>query len=126
MVMLGAFALIALVLAAAGVYGVMAHLVAMRTGEIAIRMTLGATPRKLLRETIREGVIVAAVGLLAGFAASLALVEVLRAVAFGVEPLDPVTYAGVAVVLGAATVLACWVPARRAMRVDPAVAMRQA
>ena len=126
MVLLGSFAFVALVLAAAGVYGVMAHLVAMRRGEIAIRMTLGATPRIVLGQTIREGLIVAAAGLAVGFAGSAALVGVLRSVAFGVQPLDPLTYVTVAVVLGAATVLACWVPARRAMRVDPAGVMRGA
>ena len=124
MVLLGAFAAVALILAAAGVYGVMAHLVAMRRGEIAIRMTLGATPRTVLGQTIREGLIVAAAGLAIGFAASAALIEVLRSVAFGIRPLDPLTYAGVAAVLGVATILACWVPARRAMRVDPAGVIR--
>jgi putative ABC transport system permease protein len=107
------------------VYGVMAHLVAMRTGEIAIRMTLGATPSAVLRDTVKEGLAVAAAGITVGFGASVLMIEVLRTVAFGVRPLDPVTYVGVAIALVAATVLACWVPARRAMRVDPAVAMRQ-
>jgi putative ABC transport system permease protein len=126
MVLLGAFAFVALALSAAGVYGVMAHLVAMRRGEIAIRMTLGATPRTVLSETIREGLVVALAGLAAGFAGSFALAGVLRTLAFGVQPLDPLTYATVALVLVMATVLACWIPARRAMRVNPAGVIRGA
>jgi predicted permease len=125
-VLLGSFALVALALAVVGVYGVMAHVMAMRTGEIAIRMTLGAAPRTVLASVMKEGLVVAAGGLAAGFAASLALVEVLRTVTFGIEPLDPLTYGGVALVLAVSTLAACWVPARRAMRVDPAVALRQA
>jgi ABC-type antimicrobial peptide transport system permease subunit len=104
----------------------MAHLVAMRRGEIAIRMTLGATPRTVLGQTVREGLMVSAAGLGIGFAASAALVGVLRSLAYGIRPLDPLTYAVVAAVLGVATILACWVPARRAMRVDPAGVIRGA
>ena len=125
-VLLGSFAVVALLLAVVGVYGVMAHVMAMRTAEIAVRMTLGAAPGTVLTSMLREGLVVAVGGLAAGFAASLGLVEVLRTVTFGIEPLDPLTYGGVALVLTVSTLAACWVPARRAMRIDPALALRQA
>jgi putative ABC transport system permease protein len=125
-VLLGSFAVVALVLAVVGVYGVMAHVMAMRTGEIAVRMTLGAAPGDVLTSVMREGLAVAVGGLATGFAASLALLEVLRTVAFGIEPLDLVTYGAVGLVLTTSTLAACWVPARRAMRVDPAVSLRRA
>jgi putative ABC transport system permease protein len=99
---------------------------AMRTNEIALRMTLGATPATVLTSVFKEGLAVAVAGLAAGFAGSLALLEVLRSVTFGIEPLDPLTYASVAVVLTLSTAAACWIPAVRAMRLDPATTLRQA
>ena len=125
-ILLGSFALVALLLAVAGVYGVMTQVMAMRTNEIALRMTLGATPATVLTSVFKEGLAVAVAGLVAGFGGSLALLEVMRSVTFGIEPLDPLTYAAVAVVLTLSTAAACWIPAVRAMRLDPATTLRQA
>jgi ABC-type antimicrobial peptide transport system permease subunit len=124
MMLLACFAVLALVLAAAGIYGVMAHLVALRTPEIGVRLTLGARPAAVMRQVLGEGALQAAIGLAIGLAASLAVMRGLQSILFGVEPTDPVTLLGVAIALMAVAVLAVAVPAIRAMRVDPVVALR--
>jgi putative ABC transport system permease protein len=124
MILLATFGVLALVLSAAGIFGVTAHLVALRTAEIGVRMTLGAHPRDLMRLVIREGTVQACIGLTIGLAGAVALMQWFRAMLFGVGPADPLTLAGVAVILLATTLLACLVPARRAMRVDPVQALR--
>ena len=125
MSLLGVFAVLALALAAAGIYGVMAHLVSLRTPEIGIRLTLGARPGAVMRQILREGAIQAAIGLVIGLGASLAVMRGLRTILFGVEPTDPLTLLSVGVSLMIVALLAVAVPAWRAMRVDPVTALRQ-
>jgi predicted permease len=124
MVVLGIFSLLALVLAAAGIYGVMAHLVALRTPEIGVRMTLGAQPADVVRLVLKEGVMQAAIGLAIGLGAAMVLMRWFRTMLYEVSPTDPATLAGVSVLLLGTAVLACVIPARRAMRVDPVTALR--
>lgn len=124
MVLLASFAVLALVLAAAGIYGVMAHLVAQRAPEIGVRLTLGATPSTVMRQVLGEGVMQAAIGLAIGLGASLALMRSLRSILFGIEPTDVVTLSAVAVGLMVVALLAVAVPALRAMRVNPISVLR--
>jgi predicted permease len=124
MLLLSVFGVLALVLSAAGIYGVMSHMVALRTSEIGIRMTLGAQPSSVMALILKEGVTQASVGLLVGITAGVFVMRAFRAMLYGVQPADPVTVVGVAVLLFATATLACLVPARRAMRVDPVQAMR--
>jgi putative ABC transport system permease protein len=124
MVLLGLFASVALLLAAAGLYGVMAHLVALRTAEIGIRMTLGASPASVLGLVVREGLLQTAAGLAIGLTAAALMMRGFATMLYGVSPADPVTLGGVAVALMLTAVVACLVPARRAMRVDPVSALR--
>jgi putative ABC transport system permease protein len=125
MTLLACFAILALVLAAAGIYGVMAHLVSLRTPEIGVRLTLGADPGGVMRQILGEGAAQAAIGLIIGLIASLALMRGLRTILFGIEPTDPLTLIAVAGSLMLVAVLAVTVPALRAMRVDPVTALRQ-
>jgi putative ABC transport system permease protein len=124
MSLLAGFGVLALLLAAVGIYGVMSYTVAQRTSEIGIRMALGAQTSDMLRLVTRDGVLQAGVGLLAGLAASVALTRILASQLFAVSALDPFTFASVAVVLIVVAMAACYIPARRAMRVDPVVALR--
>jgi Acidobacterial duplicated orphan permease len=124
MLLLGAFALCALVLAAIGIYGVMAYVVGQRTHEIGVRMALGARGTQVLHEVVARGMRPAVVGLVLGLAGALALTGVLSKLLYGVSATDPLTFVGVAIVLGAVALLANWIPARRAARVDPAIALR--
>ena len=123
--LLAIFGFLALVLAAAGIYGVMTHLVALRSNEIGVRMTLGARPADVMRMIIREGAIQAGAGLAVGLGAGVLLMNVFRSTLYQVSPADPITVASVGLILFATALAACYVPARRAMRVDPAVALRQ-
>jgi putative ABC transport system permease protein len=125
LVLMGVFAALALVLAAAGIYGVMSHLVALRAGEIGVRMSLGADARSILALILREGVAQAIAGLAIGMAGGIALMYSLRAWLYSVSAFDPATLTSVAVILLSTAVLACAAPARRATRVDPVVALRQ-
>ncbi len=123
-ILLGLFAFVALTLAVTGIYGVMSFAVAQRTREIGIRIALGADRRRVLSLILREGGLLAVVGAGLGLAAALASTRVLRGMLFGVTTTDPWTYAAMIVVLAAAALMASWLPARRAARVDPMVAIR--
>jgi putative ABC transport system permease protein len=122
--LLGAFTVPALLLAALGIYGVIAYLVAQRTGEIAIRLALGSTPGDVGRLVLRDGLRLALIGVAIGLAGALALARLLRSELFGVSGLDPVTLVGASVVLVGVAAAAIWVPARRATRVSPMEALR--
>lgn len=122
--LLGIFAALALVLAMVGIYGVMSFSVEQRTNEIGIRMTLGAQRADVLRLVLRQGMMIAVIGVALGIAGALATSGMLKSLLFGVRPSDPATLAGVAIVLVACVLAACYIPARRAMRVDPIVALR--
>jgi len=122
--LLGIFAALALVLAAAGIFGVISYWASQRTREIGIRVALGAESHDVLRLVLGQGMRLAGVGILIGLAGGLALSRYLGSLLFGVTSHDPLTFAGVTLVLGGVSALACWVPARRAASVDPMVALR--
>jgi putative ABC transport system permease protein len=122
--LLSIFAAIALLLAAVGIYGVMAYSVQQRTQEIGIRMTLGASPENVRRMVVRQGMVLAGIGVVIGVAGGLALTRVMRSLLYGVKPWDPVMFALTAILLAVVALLACYMPARRASRVNPLVALR--
>ena len=123
-VLMATLAAAGLLLAALGLYGVLAYTVGQRTGEIGLRLALGARPRDVLRMVVREGVGLVVMGLALGIAGALALTRLLVSSLYEVSPTDPTTFAAVPAVLVAAALLACWLPARRATRIDPMVALR--
>lgn len=122
--LLGAFALIALTLTMIGIYGVTAEVVSRQTRQLGIRMALGASPAEVLRLVLSRGVSFIAIGLVLGTFAALSLTRLLTSLIYGVSPTDPVTFAGVIVVLSLVAVLACLIPAAKASRIDPLVALR--
>ena len=122
--LLGMFAGLALVLTAVGLYGVISYSVAQRTHEIGIRMALGGQPRDMLRLVVGQGLRLALLGVGLGLAAALFFTRFVSSLLFGITPADPISYAGVILLLLGVVLLACYVPARRAMRVDPMVALR--
>jgi putative ABC transport system permease protein len=125
MTLLTGFALGALLLAAVGIYGTISQAVAQRTQEIGVRMALGASPVSVLALVFGEGMRLAAAGLAAGWIAAAALSGLMRSLLFEVKPLDPLVFGAGAAVLAVFAMLACYVPARRATRVDPMIALRQ-
>ena len=124
MLLLGLFAALALILAAVGIYGAMAYAANQRTHEIGIRTALGAQRRDVLRLVMRDGARIALFGIASGIAGALALTHLMASLLFEVKPTDPATFAGVAILLAFIVLAACYIPARRAMRVDPMVALR--
>jgi putative ABC transport system permease protein len=120
----GIFAAIALALAAVGIYGVMSYSVVQRNKEIGIRIALGATPDDILRWIVRQAMVLAAAGVAIGLAGHFAFSRIIRKVLYGTSPNDMATWIGAAVMLGLIAVLASYIPARRAMRNDPATALR--
>jgi putative ABC transport system permease protein len=122
--LLSLFACLAVALAAIGIYGVMAYAVTRRTHEIGVRMALGAKPADVVRLLVRQGLVQIAVGVVVGLVAAIALTRSMAGLLFGIAPDDPVTFAAVAALLGAIGLLAAWIPARRATRIDPVSALR--
>ena len=122
--MIGIFGLLALLLAAIGIYGVIAHSVAQRTREIGIRIALGARAGDVMLMILRQGFLLALTGVAVGVGAALTLTRLMSSLLYGVSPTDPLTFIFSSVVLAAVSVGACLVPARRATRVDPMTALR--
>jgi ABC-type antimicrobial peptide transport system permease subunit len=124
MALLGTFAALALVLGIVGVYGVTSYLVAQRTREVGLRLALGAQPKQVVLMVVRQGLATAAAGLVVGLIAALATTRLMATMLYGVSPTDVATLLGVTVTLAVATLFANYLPARRAARVDPLVALR--
>jgi len=122
--LLGVFACVALLLAAAGIYGVVSYSVAQRTREMGIRVALGAKRLDVLRLIMLQAAKLALTGELVGILVALAVTRLMASMLFGVTAADPVTFAGVALLLTAVACAACYIPARRATRIDPMVALR--
>jgi ABC-type antimicrobial peptide transport system permease subunit len=124
MTLLGTFAVLALVLGVVGVYGVTSYLVAQRTREVGVRLALGARPTQVVRMVVRQGMVVAAIGLVVGLAGALVAGRLMTRLLYGVSPYDIATLVSVTTVIGVATLVANWLPALRAAHVDPLSALR--
>ena len=125
MTVIGVFAALALLMSSIGIYGVLAYLVDQRTSEIGVRMALGADRGDILRLVLRQGLVLAAIGIAVGLVGAVFAARAIANMLFGVSPFDPVTFAGIALALTMVAALACYLPARRATRVDPLTALRQ-
>jgi predicted permease len=125
MLLLGGFATAALLLATLGVYGVMAFAVTQRTREIGVRIALGAHARRVFARVLKQGMVLAGLGVLVGLVGALALTRVLQSLLFGISATDPVVLIAVAILLGVVTAIGAYLPARRAARIDPAIALRE-
>jgi putative ABC transport system permease protein len=124
LILVGLFAGTALLLAMAGMYGVMAYSVTRRTNEIGVRMALGASQKSVLRLVLGQGLLTAVVGVFLGLIVSFAVTRTLGSLLFGISPADPITFAAVTLLLVSVAMLASYIPARRASKVDPMVALR--
>jgi putative ABC transport system permease protein len=123
-IMLGAFAVFALILAMVGIYGVMSYLVTQATHDIGVRMALGAQRQAIVRMVLQEGMMLAGVGIVVGLAGAIVLTRVMASLLFGISATDLVTFSAVPLILATVALMACYVPARRATRVDPVIALR--
>jgi putative ABC transport system permease protein len=124
-IVLGSFAGLALLLAGVGIYGVMSYAARQRTREIGVRMAIGASSRAILRLLLARGLVMVAAGLTAGLLGAVALTRLLRTLLFEVSPSDPLVFVGVTTTLAAVAMVAAWLPARRATRLEPASALRE-
>jgi putative ABC transport system permease protein len=122
--LLGLFAALATLLAAIGIFGVMNYSVTLRTREIGLRMALGAQPARVLMLVLRQGLLLTLVGIGIGLLGALALTRVMSSLLYGVGATDPVTFAAIVLLLALVSLIACYIPARRATRIDPLLALR--
>jgi putative ABC transport system permease protein len=122
--LLSMFAIIAVALALIGIFGVVSHLVSQRTVEIGIRMAMGAQNREVLLLVLRQGVVMIIVGLVLGMGGAIALTRLVESLLYGVTTTDPLSFAAALLVLTVVGLLACYFPARRALRIDPVIALR--
>jgi ABC-type antimicrobial peptide transport system permease subunit len=124
MVLLASFAAIGLVLAAIGIYGVISYSVGVRTAEIGLRMALGALPHEIRRSVVGEAAVLAGIGLAVGLVGAAGLTQLMRTLLFDVSPMDAASFSAAIAVLASTAIAAAWIPAGRAMRVDPMEALR--